>query len=88
MGRTITSQASYKRVLETVRQLSIEERRRLIDDIINDITGYGMWEEKEEMADPVAYVKKIRKEGMRSKDDTVKSPEEVFNDLQEWKPEK
>ena len=88
MGRTIAYQTSYKQVLKTVRQLSIQERRRLIDDIIDDITGYGMWEQKEEMADPVAYVQKIRKEGMRRKDHSVKSPEDFFKDLQEWKPEK
>jgi hypothetical protein len=51
---------TYEEILNQAKQLSLEERMRLADALLEEELGFGMWRNRAEMTDAAAYVEQVR----------------------------
>jgi len=77
-------QTSYDEVLHQVQQLTVEEQARLIQEVRERLQGFGMWQDRVDMADPELYVQRLREEDGRHPNGTVKTPEEYLAEIAAW----
>ena len=73
---------SYEEILESAKRLSSAERVQLADALLAEELGFGMWREREEVADAEAYVSKLREAEMRAPDGREKTPEEFLQEIE------
>jgi len=72
---------NYEEILDQARQLSSDERLRLADALLEEELGFGMWRERAEMKDAVAYVDRLREEAMRTAHGRLKTAEEFLREV-------
>ena len=80
----MAAQLSYADILHQVEQLSVEEQARLIQDVRERLQGFGMWQDRTDMANPELYVQRLREEDSRHPDGTLKTPEEYLAEMAAW----
>lgn len=54
---------SYEEILESARRLSSPERLQLVDALLAEELGFGMWREREDIADAADYMFELRDAG-------------------------
>ena len=59
---------SYEEILESAKRLSSTERLQLADALLAEELGFGMWRDREDMADAEDYVSELRDADMRTPD--------------------
>ena len=80
----MAAQLSYAGILHQVEQLSVEEQARLIQEVRERLQGFGMWQDRTDMADPELYVQRLREEDSKRPDGTLETPEEYLSEMAEW----
>ena len=75
---------SYIEVLHQVEQLSVEEQARLVREVRERLQGFGMWQDRTDMADPESYVQRIREQDGKHPNGTAKTPEEYLAEITAW----
>ena len=75
---------SYEEILESAKRLSSAERVQLADALLAEELGFGMWREREEVADAEGYVSDLREAEMRTSDDREKTPEELLREIESF----
>ena len=80
----MAAQPSYAEVLHQVEQLSVEEQARLIGEVRERLQGFGMWQDRADMADPELYVERLREEESKHPNGEVKTPEEYLAEIAAW----
>ena len=73
---------SYEEILESAKRLSSMERLQLADALLAEELGFGMWREREDIADAEAYVSDLRDAEMLTADGREKSPEEFLREIE------
>lgn len=73
---------SYEEILESAKRLSSTERLQLADALLAEELGFGMWREREDIADAEDYVSELRDAGMRTPNGREKSPEEFLREIE------
>ena len=77
----MAAQLSYTEILHQVEQLSVEEQARLIQEVRERLQGFGMWQDRADMAAPELYVERLREEDRKRPDGTLKTPEEYLAEM-------
>ena len=72
---------SYEEILESAKRLSSTERLQLADALLAEELGFGMWREREDVADAADYVSDLRDAEMHTADGSEKSPEEFLREI-------
>lgn len=80
----MAAQLSYDEVLHQVEQLSAEEQARLIRALRERLQGFGMWQDRMDMADPETYVERLREADSQHPDGTAKTPEAYLAEVAAW----
>ena len=80
----MAAQLSYTEILHQVEQLSVKEQARLIQEVRERLQGFGMWQDRADMADPELYVERLRDEDSKRSDGTLKTPEEYLAEMAAW----
>ena len=73
---------SYEEILESAKRLSSTERLQLADALLAEELGFGMWRDREDMADAEDYVSELRDADMRTPDGREKTPEEFLREIE------
>lgn len=73
---------SYEEILESAKRLSSTERLQLADALLAEELGFGMWREREDIADAEDYVSDLRDAEMRAPNGHVKTPEEFLREIE------
>ncbi|MDQ1640076.1 MAG: hypothetical protein QOF62_3415 [Pyrinomonadaceae bacterium] len=73
---------SYEEILESAKRLSSTERLQLADALLAEELGFGMWREREDMADAANYVSALRKAEMRTPNGREKTPKEFLREIE------
>lgn len=73
---------SYEEILESAKRLSSTERLQLADALLAEELGFGMWREREDIADAEDYVSDLRDAEMRAPNGQVKTPEEFLREIE------
>jgi hypothetical protein len=73
---------SYEEILESAKRLSSTERLQLADALLAEELGFGMWREREDIADAEAYVSDLRDAVMLTADGHEKTPEEFLREIE------
>jgi hypothetical protein len=69
---------SYEEILDQAKGLPSEERLRLADALLEEELGFGMWRDREEMANVEAFVEEIRDLDSGARDGYLKNAEEFL----------
>jgi len=69
---------SYEEILESAKRLSSVERLQLADASLAEELGFGMWRERDDVADAENYVSDLREKDMRTPDGREKTLEEFL----------
>ena len=80
----MSMQPSYQEVLRLAEQLSPEEQARLIVEIRERSQGFGMWQNRPDVADPELYVLRLREEDTKNENGEQKTPEEYLAEIEAW----
>jgi hypothetical protein len=80
----MAAQLSYADILHQVEQLSVEEQARLIQEVRERLLGFGMWQDRTDMADPELYFQRLREAESKRPDGTLKTPEKYLAETAEW----
>jgi hypothetical protein len=72
---------SYEEILESAKRLSSTERLQLADALLADELGFGMWRDREDIADAEEYVSDLRDAEMRTPNGREKTPEEFLREI-------
>lgn len=70
---------TYETILQLTRQLPAPQRVQLVDTLLAEEYGFGMWRERAEMSDVPAFVEQLRAEQMRRPDGQPRTPEEFLH---------
>ncbi|MGH9931858.1 MAG: hypothetical protein ACREA9_21885 [Pyrinomonadaceae bacterium] len=73
---------SYEEILESAKRLSSTERLQLADALLAEELGFGMWRDREDIADADAYVSDLRDAEMLTVDGREKTPEEFLQEIE------
>jgi hypothetical protein len=73
---------AYDEVLSRTKKLSSEERLKLVDALLAEELGFGMWAQRADVEDAASYVEGIRGESMRTPDGRLKSPDEFLREVE------
>jgi hypothetical protein len=73
---------SYEETLESAKRLSSPERLQLADALLAEELGFGMWREREDIADAEDYVSDLRNAEMRTPTGDEKTPEEFLREIE------
>lgn len=73
---------SYEEILESAKRLSSKERLQLADALLADELGFGMWSDREDIADAADYVSDLRDADMRTADGREKTPKEFLREIE------
>jgi hypothetical protein len=65
---------SYEEILESAKRLSSTQRLQLADALLAEELGFGMWREREGIADAANYVSDLRDAEMRTPNGDEKTP--------------
>ena len=71
---------SYEEILESAKRLSSTERLQLADALLAEELGFGMWRDREDVADAEGYVTDLRDTEMRTPNGQEKTPEEFLRE--------
>jgi hypothetical protein len=80
----MSAHPSYSEVLRLVEQLTPEEQARLIVEIRERSQGFGMWQDRADLADPELYILRMREEESKRDTGEVKMPEEYLVEIRAW----
>ena len=69
---------TYETILQMTRRLSAPQRVQLVDTLLAEEYGFGMWRERVEMNDVPAFVEQVRAAQMRRPDGQSRTPEEFL----------
>lgn len=72
---------SYEEILESAKRLSSTERLQLAEALLADELGFGMWHDREDIADAEDHVSDLRDTQMRAADGREKTPEEFLEEI-------
>lgn len=73
---------SYEEILESAKRLSSTERLQLADALLAEELGFGMWRNRQDVADVSEYVSELRDADMLTPDGHEKTPEEFLRELE------
>lgn len=73
---------SYEEILESAKRLSSTERLQLADALLAEELGFGMWREREDIADASDYLSELRDADMRTPNGGEKTPEEFLREIE------
>jgi hypothetical protein len=73
---------SYEEILESAKQLSSAERLQLADALLAEELGFGMWRQREDIADAAEYVAELRDAEMSTPNGREKTPEEFLREIE------
>lgn len=73
---------SFEEILESAKRLSSTERLQLADALLAEELGFGMWRERDDIADAEDYVSDLRDAEMRVPNGRVKTPEEFLREIE------
>lgn len=73
---------SYEEILESAKLLSSTERLQLADALLAEELGFGMWRDREDVANAEDYVSDLRDAEMRTADGREKTPEEFLREIE------
>ena len=73
---------SYEEILESAKRLSSTERLQLADALLAEELGFGMWRDREDIADAEDYVSELRDAEMRTPEGCEKTPEEFLREIE------
>ena len=73
---------SYEEILESAKRLSSTERLQLADALLAEELGFGMWRDREDVADAEGYVSDLRDAEMLTADGRQKTPDEFLREIE------
>jgi hypothetical protein len=73
---------SYEEILKSAKRLSSTERLQLADALLAEELGFGMWRDREDVANAEEYVSDLRDAEMRTTDGEVKTPEKFLEEIE------
>lgn len=73
---------SYEEILESAKRLSSPERLQLADALLAEELGFGMWRDRDDIADASDYVSELRDTNMRTPEGREKTPKEFLRELE------
>ena len=83
-AKRLSVHPSYAEVLHLVEQLTLEEQARLIVEVRERSQGFGMWQNRTDLADPELYVLRIREEDAKHATGEPKTPDEYLAEIEAW----
>jgi hypothetical protein len=72
---------SYEEILESAKRLSSTERLQLADALLAEELGFGMWRDRDDIADAADYVSDLRAAEMRTRNGREMTPDEFLREM-------